>query len=146
MECEDGLHFVGGCFLDAGDGICENMYGGNNPVHGCNGGDKHGMVLETKGVGESSPSSALHYCLYASIVLQGRANVPAVGGVESPGFALCQFKMEKDLGVWWSHGGSVERKRPFHGLEGRECRILMAWVQHVHGVIALVCEAAPVCN
>ncbi len=57
------------------------------------------MVLEIKGVGESFPASALHYCSHASIVLQGRADLPAVGGVEAPGFALRRFEMDKDLGA-----------------------------------------------
>jgi hypothetical protein len=91
------LNFVGGCFLVAGDGICEDRCGGNNPVCGCDGGGGNGMVLEMKGVGESFPTSAFHYCLFALIVLQRRANVPAVGGMEAPGFALGQFEMDKDL-------------------------------------------------
>jgi hypothetical protein len=86
--------------------------------HGCEGGDGHGMVLETKGVGELFPTSALHYFSYASIVLQGRADVPAVGGVEAPGFELRRFEMDEDLSARWSHGGSVERKRAFYGLKG----------------------------
>jgi hypothetical protein len=142
----DGPHFIGGYFLDAGDGICEDTCGGDDPVSGCDGGDGHGVVLETKGVGESFPTSALHYCLCTLIVLQGRANVSAVGGVKAPGFMLRWFEMDKDLGAQWSHGGSIKRKRAFHGLEGRECRILTAWTHHVQGVITLVCEAAPVCN
>ncbi len=132
--------------MDAGDGICEDTRGGNNSVCGCDGGDGHGVVLETKGIGESFPTSSLHYYLYASIMLQGRANVPTVVGVEAPGFVLRRFEIDKEVGALWSHGGSGERKRAFHGLEGKECRILMAWVQHVHGVITLVCDAAPVCN
>ena len=121
--------------MDAGDDLCEDMCGGNNPVQGCDGGDGHGVVLDTKGVGESFLASALHYCLYVLIVLQGRANVPAIGGTEAPGFASRHFKMDEDLGARWSHGGSVKRKRAFHGLKGKECRILTAWAQHVHGVI-----------
>ncbi len=85
--------------MDAGDGICEDMCGSNNPVCGCDGGDGHGVVLETKGVGELFPANALHYCLSALIVLQGGANVPAVGGMKAPGFALHWFEMDKDLGA-----------------------------------------------
>jgi hypothetical protein len=102
------------------------------------------VVLETKGVGDLFPTSALHYCSYALIVHQGRTNVPSIGGMEAPGFALHRFEIDKDFCSQWSHGDSIEGKRDFHGLKGRECRILTAWAQHVHGVIALVCEAAPV--
>jgi hypothetical protein len=97
--------------LDAGDGICEDTGHSNDPVHGCDGWDGHGMVLEKKGVGELFPISALHYCLYTSIVLQGRANVPAVGGMEAPGFGSRWFEMDEDLGARWSHEGSIKRKK-----------------------------------
>ncbi len=43
-------------------------------------------------------------------MLQGRVNIPAVGGVEAPGFTLRSFEVEKDLGARWSHEGSVKRK------------------------------------
>jgi hypothetical protein len=76
------------------------------------GGDEHGMVLETEGVGGLFPASVLHICSYSLKVLQGRADIPAIGGMEAPGFASCWFEMDEDLGAWWSHGGSVEKKEP----------------------------------
>jgi hypothetical protein len=46
------------------------------------------MMLELERVGEAFAASAFHDGANTAVVLEGRPNVPAVGGLVGPGFAL----------------------------------------------------------
>ncbi len=60
----------------------------NYPVGGGDGGDGHGLMLESERVGEAFATGAFHDGANTAVVLEGRSDVPAVGGVVGPGFAL----------------------------------------------------------
>ncbi len=62
------------------------MCHGNYLVGGGDGGDGHGVMLESEHVGEAFAASAFHDGMNTAVVLEGRPYVPAVGGVVGPGF------------------------------------------------------------
>ncbi len=59
-ECGDGLEFVWWSLLDAQDYCRQIMGRGNDSVSGGNGGDGHGVMLETERVGEAFAAGAFH--------------------------------------------------------------------------------------
>jgi hypothetical protein len=94
-ECGDGLEFVRVCFLDTQDGHHQITCCGNYPVGGGDGGDGHGVMLESECVDEAFPAGAFHDGANTAVVLEGRPNVPAIGGVVSPGFASWRLEVDK---------------------------------------------------
>lgn len=82
--CDVTVHWVFACrfdvvhwhqclLLNASESICELPSGGDD---GCNCGDRHGMMLVAKHVGESLGTCVHHDEAYAAIILEGRSNVP----------------------------------------------------------------------
>ncbi len=64
------------------------MCHGDYPVDRGDGGDEHGVMLESERVGEAFAAGAFHDGMNTAVVLEGWPNVPAVGGVIGLGFAL----------------------------------------------------------
>ncbi len=139
MECDDGLEFVWCSFLDAQD-CCRQITGcGNDSVGGGNGGDGHGMMLETECVGEAFAAGAFHDFLDTAVVLEGWSDVPAVGGMIGLGLATGGFEMDEYFHARRSHGCGVKQEGTLHGFECQEEWILVAGMKHVDHVVALVC-------
>ncbi len=70
MESCDGMKFVRGRLLDAGDSGCKVSGGGNDSIGGCDDGYGHGMVLEAKCVGEMLTTCSFHDGTDAAVVFQ----------------------------------------------------------------------------
>jgi hypothetical protein len=70
MESCNGLEFVRGRLLDAGDSGCKVLCGGDDLIGGCDDEYGHGMVLETKGVGEMFAACSFHDGADALVVFQ----------------------------------------------------------------------------
>ncbi len=69
-ESCNGLEFIRGRLLDAGDSDCKVSCGGNDSNGGCDDGYGHGMVLKTKGVGEMFATCPFHDGADAVVVFQ----------------------------------------------------------------------------
>jgi hypothetical protein len=119
-ECGDGLEFIGGCFLDTQDGRHLIKCRGNYPVGGGDGGDGHGVMLESERVGEAFAASAIHDGANTVVVLEGWPYVPAVGGVVGPGFASCRLEVDKHFRSRWGHGGGVKREQSLGDSDDRD--------------------------
>ena len=78
------------------------------------------MMFEAEGVRKLFTAGVFHEGADAAVMLQGRTNIPTIGGMECPRFAFGRFQVEEDFGAWWCHGHGVKRKRSFHCFEGRE--------------------------
>ncbi len=66
----DGVKFVRGRLLDARDGTCKVSGGSNDSIGGCDDGKSHGMVLETRCVGETFAACSFHDGADAAVVFQ----------------------------------------------------------------------------
>jgi hypothetical protein len=111
------LEFVGGCLLNAGNGLSEGVCGSDNPICGCDDGNRHGVVFVSKCVSEVFAPGVGYDGSDASVMLQGRANVPSVCCVEAPLFSLGWFEVNKDFSSWWGHECGIEGNRAFHCLK-----------------------------
>jgi hypothetical protein len=138
-ECGNGLEFIWWSLLDARDS-CHQITGcGDDSVGGGNGGDGHGVMLETERVGESFAAVAFHDGLDTVVVLEEWPDVPAVGGMIGPGLATGGFEMDKYFRARRGHGCGVKREGTLHGFKRQEEWILVAGLKHVDHVVALVC-------
>ncbi len=70
MESCNGLEFIGRRHLDATDSGCKVSCGGDDLIGGCDDGYGHGVVLETKGVGEMLTACPFHDGADAAVVFQ----------------------------------------------------------------------------
>jgi hypothetical protein len=145
-ESCDGLEFVRGRLLDAGDSGCKVSCGGDDSIGGCDDGYSHGMVLETKGVSKTLTTCPLHDGADAVVVFQQWTDVPTVGGMKTPRLAMRWFEVNKNFGVRRGHGCSIEQVGTFHGLKCGEERIQVTGTKHVDGVVALISEATQIDN
>ncbi len=59
-ESCNGLKFIWGRLLDAGESNCKVSCGGDDLIGWCDVGYSHGMVLQTKGVGEMFAPCPFH--------------------------------------------------------------------------------------
>ncbi len=69
MESCNGVKFLRGRLLDAGVSGCKVLGGGDDSIGGCNDGYGHGVVLETKCVGEMLAACSLHDGADAAVVI-----------------------------------------------------------------------------
>ncbi len=65
-----GVKFVRGRLLDSGDSICKVPGGSNDSIGGCDDENSHGVVLETKCVGETFATWSFHDGADAAVVFQ----------------------------------------------------------------------------
>jgi hypothetical protein len=70
MESCNGVKFVRGRLLDAGDSGCKVSGGGNDLIGGCDDRYGHGVVLEKKCVGEMLAACSFHDDTDAAVVFQ----------------------------------------------------------------------------
>ncbi len=107
---EDSLEFVWRGFLHARESVGEMFGGSDDPVGGCDSGDWHGVMLVTESVGETFGLGVCHDEADASIMLEGRADVPSIGGVETPGRSAGGLEVNEDFCARWRHWRSVKGK------------------------------------
>ncbi len=69
-ESCNGMKFVRGRLLDFGDSGCKVSGGSNDSIGGCDDGYSHGVVLETKCVGETLTACSFHDDTDAAVVFQ----------------------------------------------------------------------------
>jgi hypothetical protein len=69
-ESCNGMKFVRGRLLDSGDSICKVSGGNNDSIGGCDDRYSHGVVLETKCVGETFAPCYFHGGADAAVVFQ----------------------------------------------------------------------------
>ncbi len=143
-ESYNGLEFVRGSLLDTRNSSCELLCSGDDLIGGCDDGHNHGVVPETKGVGEMLAACPFHDGTDAAAVFQQWTDVPTVGGMKTPQLAARRFEVNKNFGARRGHGCSIEQVGNFHGLEHGEEGILATGMKHVDGVVALVGEVTPV--
>ncbi len=60
IESCNGVTFLRGRLLDSGDSGCKVSGSSNDLIGGCDDGYGHGLVLETKCVGETLAASSFH--------------------------------------------------------------------------------------
>ncbi len=143
-ESCNGLKLVRGGLLDARDSGCKVSCGGDDLIGGCDDGYGHGVVLETKGVGETLAACPFHDGTNAEVVFQQWTDVPTVGGIKTPTLAMHWFEVNEDFGARRGHGCSVKQVGTFHSLKCREEGILATGTKHVDCVVALIGEGTPV--
>ncbi len=143
-ESCDGLEFARGRLLDAGNSSCKLSCGRDDLISECDDRHGHGVVLETKGFGETLTACPFHDGADAAVVFQQLTNVPTVGGMKTPRLAMRWFEVNKNFGARRGHGCSIKQVGIFHGLKRGEEGILATGIKHVDGVVALVGEATPV--
>ncbi len=68
MESCNGMKFVRRRLLDSGDSICKVLSGSDDLIGGCDDGYSHGVVLETKCVGETFATCSFHDGTDAAVV------------------------------------------------------------------------------
>jgi len=71
--------------LRARESVGEVLGGGYDPVGRCDGRDWHGVMLVPERVGETFSPGVGHDEADAAIMLECGADVPPLGGVETPG-------------------------------------------------------------
>ena len=79
----------------------------------------------------------------ASVVFEGRAQVPSVGSVGVPGLALIGFLMNYDLCAGRCHWSAVEVKMSLQHLVGRDVGVAAGVSEEVEGKCSLWEESIP---
>ncbi len=69
-ESCDGMKLVRGRLLDSRESFCKVLGGSNDSIGGCDDGYGHGVVLETKCVGDMLAACSFHDGVDAAVVFQ----------------------------------------------------------------------------
>ncbi len=104
----NGFQFVWGGFLYTCNGIGEVRCCVKDPVGGCDGRYRYGVVTETKCVGEALAPHVCHDDMNATVVLCRVGKVPIFSCMVSPGFASMRLHVHEHLCPKWCHGWGVE--------------------------------------
>ena len=120
-ECLQGLdcgELIGWGFLYSFDCRGEACSGAEDPVGGCDLGDRDGMVIEPEGFGDALTTGVSNQHLDAAVVVWRVGKIPCFGGVVSPRAASVGFHVNENPRAEGSQGSSVEREGAFESSGG----------------------------